>query len=109
MKYSFVLTLLLATTLSAWTPVKEWKGTSTKTTETFAIAGKEWRIRWKMATPAKEGVLSILIYNENKKLVGAAGGPDTDETYVKEGPGRFYLQILAIDVNWTITIDDAAS
>ena len=52
--------------------------------------------------------IGILVFTEDKKLVGSAtgrvGAPDV--TSVHQGPGRYYLEIRAADADWTVSVED---
>lgn len=38
-----------------WTEVASWKGKGIKTTESFAVTNREWRLRWKTENPSIPG------------------------------------------------------
>jgi len=94
---------------AAWTVVKEWTGTGSKVTESFDVVAKEWRVNWS-ATSERDGLgsISVLVFNADKKLVASATGRvgQPDLTYVHEGPGRYYVEVRAADVNWKLNVED---
>ena len=106
----FVVFLIAAAPArAAWGVVKEWTGTGSKVMETFDITGKEWRVNWTSKPSGKDyGSFGVLVYTADKKLIGSAtarvGAADT--TYVHEGPGRYYVQVTAANVDWTLTVED---
>jgi hypothetical protein len=104
-----VLETNLATTKpapSGWNTVGSWKGTGTKTTESFATKGAEWRINWKSAS---DGILQIMVYDANNKLVALAANSTaagSDVSYVRGAPGRYYLTINSANTNWEVTAEE---
>ncbi len=93
-----------------WAAVKDWTGTGSKATETFQVASKEWRVTWS-STAQGDGAgasFGVLVYTEDKKLVASATGRVgmSDVTYVHEGPGRYYLDVTAANVNWKMAVEE---
>ena len=104
------LLITSAPVFGAWNVVKEWTGTGSKASESFQVASKEWRVTWS-STAEGDGIGSsfgILVFTEDKKIVGSATGRvgQSDVTYVHQGPGRFYVEVTAAHVNWTVTVED---
>jgi hypothetical protein len=94
---------------AAWTVVKEWTGTGSKVTETFEVTSKEWRVNWSSkSTGDGLGSIGVLVFTADKKLIASATGRVglKDTTYVHEGPGRYYVEVTAADVDWTVTVED---
>ncbi len=98
-----------------WQPVKEWSGNGMKSTETFRIASREWRINWETQNENIAGILGIYVYKadgssqSNQMPVAIpvnTQGIGKDTAYVHEGPGEFYLQISSANVDWHIIVED---
>ena len=92
-----------------WREVKSWSGTGIKTTETFQITGKEWRINWTAKNEQVAGVLQIFVYDKNNNLVALAAnqqGEGSDVSYVREKPGSYYLTINSANVKWTVKVEE---
>jgi hypothetical protein len=107
-----VFAVLLAAAVparAAWTVVKEWTGTGSKVMESFDVVAKEWRVNWS-ATSERDGLgsISVLVFTSDKKLVASATGHvgQPDVTYVHEGPGRYYVEVRAMDASWKVTVED---
>ena len=78
-----------------WQPAEEpeliahFAGGATKTTDTFSIDQKPWRIRWQT-----DAVLfQVYINNDDGEMVTLISGP-SDTSVIRE-TGAFYLDILA--------------
>lgn len=92
-----------------WQEVKTWSGNGIKSTETFSIASKEWRIGWNATNENVAGILQIYVYKADGNLVTLASnqqGEGSDVSYVREGPGEFYLEINAANLDWVVTVED---
>ncbi len=107
---AFVVFLAVAAPArAAWTLVKEWTGTGSKVTETFDVASKEWRVNWSSKSQGDGlGSIGVLVYTADKKLIGSATGRVgvSDATYIHEGPGRYYVEVRAADIDWTVTAEE---
>lgn len=123
-----VATLVLALGLLAdsteaaeWRTLKTWRGTGSVTTESFATAGPEWRIRWTarpipqpvlpgLSTDGQTGMLSVFVFDATSRLVvdvfnsGQPVDPE-GQSYVHASPGRYYLSIVPLEVRWTVTVE----
>jgi hypothetical protein len=108
----FVVFLFLAAAVparAAWSVVKEWTGTGSKVMEIFDVTGKEWRVNWSSKSqPDSYGSFGVLVYTADKKLVGSATARvgNSDTTYVHEGPGRYFVEVTAANVDWTVAVAD---
>lgn len=71
--------------------IKYFKGSSTKSTESFHIEKKPWHMKW----IAKGIIFQIFIYSEDGTLISMVNGLE-DTTVIRE-TGNFYLEIIAID------------
>lgn len=94
-----------------WTEVISWRGSGIKETESFAVASREWRIRWKSGNEpiAGAGFLQIFVYGNDGSMVSLAAnnqGPGEDVSYVRAPPGRYYLTINGANIDWDISVED---
>ncbi|HTE06233.1 MAG TPA: hypothetical protein VK824_08555 [Planctomycetota bacterium] len=94
---------------TSWGRVGTWSGSGPKQTAMFDVASGEWRLEWTAKDAAGAGYVGIAVYNESGALVAmpvnqASGGSDT--SYVHAKPGRYYLDINAANVEWTVTVED---
>jgi hypothetical protein len=94
-----------------WRPVASWTGSGIKESETFAISEPEWRIRWATSNErlAGAGILQIMVHNaDTKQLITLAAnkqGIGDDVSYVRSGPGRFYVVMNSGNVDWSVTAE----
>ena len=81
-----------------------------KETETFPVASREWRIRWRSSNEAfNGGILQVYVYDDAGKIVGIPvnqGGPGADVSYVRSGPGMRYLKINGANIDWHVVVED---
>jgi len=96
-----------------WTTIAEFDGSSHTQTRAFTISGAEWRARWRcnrkidaygglfqaqLKEPGKdwtgETVVNTLLHGENS---------DSGTSY-QYSSGRFYLDIVASNTSWELTI-----
>lgn len=92
-----------------WQTVKEWSGSGIKTTESFEIKSREWRIEWKSSNEQVAGVTQIFVYDDSDSLITLAAnhqGAGGDVSYVRARPGRFYLTINSANVDWKVKVED---
>lgn len=89
---------------SASRPRLSWKGDGSKETESFAITGSEFRVRWTVAKP--DGLIFIQVVDETGRSVGNAQGSKSDSTVVRAKPGRYYLKISsAVTGGWEVSVE----
>ena len=74
--------------LLQWVPVKSWQVNGSKTTDTFSIDSRKWRISW-----STTDFLSIGGYSEDGEIVTGIDSKSDDSSIVHEGPGVYYLDI----------------
>lgn len=95
-----------------WTEVASWSGSGIKNTETFQVSSREWRINWETSNENIAGIFQVLVYDANGSnqmpvsIPVNAQGVGSDTTYIREGPGAFYLEINSANVDWKITVED---
>ena len=94
-----------------WAVVASWRGSGMKETESFAVANREWRVRWKTGSEpfANAGILQLFVYNQDGQMVGLAAnqqGPGEDVSYVRAPPGRYYIKINSANIDWNISVED---
>ena len=98
-------------TAPQWTQVANWSGSGMKETESFAVANREWRVRWKSGNEplANAGLLQLYVYNQDGQLVSLAAnqqGAGEDVSYVRAPPGRYYIKINSANIDWDISVED---
>lgn len=92
-----------------WRRVKEWSGSGMKQTETFSVAGDEWRINWASKPDNPASIFAIYVYDEHGKVVNLAAnvtGEGSDLSYIRSKGRHFYLQISAANTNWAVIVED---
>lgn len=85
-------------------------GTGNQQTPEFDISGDTFRISFDTTEmdSGASGFLGITVNDENGDFVSSATqqGSGSGETFVNEGPGNFSLDITAVSLNYTITVED---
>lgn len=94
----------------SWAEVARWTGKGPKKTETFSIPSREWRVRWRSwGEPfTGAGMVSAFVYTEGgdmKDLAVNHQGAGKDQTHLRGGPGRFYLDVNAANCEWEIIVE----
>mgnify|MGYP000532425782 CR=1 FL=1 len=93
-----------------WQRVRSFTGSSSKDTESFAVASREWAIGWQTKPSAAASYFSVSVHDaaddHQIALIAntATGGGDT--SYVRAKPGRYYLKITAANVSYAIVVED---
>jgi hypothetical protein len=94
-----------------WRTVREWRGRGSRTTESFQIRAREWRLVFG-AEPVGRGGGShaVYVFNRAGRRVADASRPGrgTDTSYVHGGPGIYYLDIDGNDVRWSVAVQEKA-
>ena len=101
-------------TPGTWREVAVFKGVADKTTDLFEIKGNRFRLTWRIEGANDLTGLSIFCYpeGETKIFVGVpvhvSGSKQiSDTTIIYSGPGKFYLVILAANLDgWQIIVED---
>ncbi len=70
--------------------LKTWRGTGYKTTDTFRVNSKKWRICWRSSEH-----MSVSAHRPNGDIVEVGSADGDGSTIVHEGMGDFYLDISA--------------
>jgi hypothetical protein len=92
--------------------VKEWTGTSKKTTEPFTMNGAPWAIAWENEPEPTERpsvvLFQIVVYSAENPgspitLAARTAEKDAGTTWINE-PGTFYLAIHAANTQWTVQV-----
>jgi hypothetical protein len=95
-----------------WHTVATFQGRHDKRTPTFIIKGNHFRINWETVGHENDSVMSVTVYKElmyNEWVDGFRGNnfPFSDTYCVYEGAGTYYLDIVAIKLDyWLIEIED---
>lgn len=93
-----------------WTTLKNWSGSGMKTTESFRVTDREWRIEWETSNEPfpGAGIFQIFVHKaDDDALVTLAAnkqGTGSDVTYVRSVPGRFYLTLNSGNVDWRVQV-----
>lgn len=97
-------------TKGEWNTIITFTGSTDKTTELFYIPSGTWRINWTY-TNGDLAAFGFFVYPEGETVlyvesVSADGPSQSDTTYIYEGPGNYYIKLLATNiVQWTLTIE----
>jgi hypothetical protein len=93
-----------------WKTIRTFTGSANKDTEDFTVQANYWRIVYTAQAPSEPMVFSAFIYPSGETAAYAAfvtlKKPGTTETsYIRAGPGDFWIKIIAGNVNsWTIDV-----
>jgi len=106
------------TVTQSWHTVTNLTGSEGRNTDTFSIKGSKWRFSWSATVEQDEwttgGSIYIFAYPEGKaegEYVAVVTAPEittskSDTSYVYEGPGVYYFNIMAASLaSWTITVE----
>jgi hypothetical protein len=76
-----------------WHEVAKFKGTAIKSTETFTIPDREWRVSW---DTEGNGLFQIYVYDDdgNLKEVIANVIGDSEDSSIIRGAGKYYLKFV---------------
>jgi hypothetical protein len=96
-------------TPAEWYTVAEWSGSGIKTTETFNVPSRDWRVHWETSNEAfaGAGIFQIYVYDSSDNLVTLAAnkqGTGSDVSNVKPR-GSFYLTINSGNVEWSVRVE----
>jgi hypothetical protein len=82
----------------------------------FTIVGPQWRVVYESvntAPPPVEGMLGFFNRNERGDLLDPNGvsveGDNRGIKNVISDPGRYYIQIITAEVDWTIRVEDCGN
>jgi hypothetical protein len=98
-----------------WTTIERFDGQGGKTTAAFYISGDKWRINWNVDTDVPDlAFFAFHAYPEGETIFHVTSvshqGAGSDTTYVYEGPGRYYFDVVAVNLNeWTIEVEDVVA
>ena len=84
-------------------------GSGNKQTPVFNVSGDSFRITSTLDTNSPRFlVFDVFVYKEGGRLVTTIGreSPGTDSSIVNAGPGVFYLDILAANTDYFVTVED---
>ncbi|HEX7239231.1 MAG TPA: hypothetical protein VF263_03115 [Longimicrobiaceae bacterium] len=101
--------LLNAQPRDMWWTLQLWRGSGSKTTERFRVSAQEWRVSFEGAfesAAVAAGGVSVTVYDARGRAVarGTLGGPGADITHVQAGPGTYYIEISAANMNYEIRV-----
>lgn len=93
-----------------WVDVASWRGGGNKTTEQFQIHGDQWRVVYagRIQQTGITGIVGFAAFSTDRRVMGTAYMERTgdDVTHFHRGPGAYYLDISASNMNYAITVQD---
>ena len=115
---SALIILVIVATMSAstqilaqgeWKTIKTLTGTGDKDTEDFTVPTYYWRITYTIKTESNYPRFSASIYPKGETTSYVAhvdfNKAGTDTSYVRAGPGDFWIHVLAANLSsWTIEV-----
>ena len=94
-----------------WRVVQRFSGVESGRTRQFRIFSSRWRVHWAAESlgQSKNNFAVIVADPAGTQLSTAVSivGGGSDVAYVHTQPGRYCLEILAIDTRWEITIEES--
>ena len=99
--------------VTAWRALGSWSGSGPTATEPFISDTGTLRLRWEARNERAPGtgVFKIMVYSDvsGRPLVLAVDhrGPGEATTYVNEDPRPFYLGIESVNLEWSVSVDEA--
>jgi len=93
----------------SWYDLTSFKGKDNKNTDTFKIQGNKFKLIYTVNPANDYSLFSIFVYEESnniyKDYISLDSG--TDSSIIYKGPGTFYLDITAANLNsWEVEIED---
>ena len=73
-----------------WHEVGRWYVNGDKTTDSFTISGRKWKISWRIPADGQVGIGGCA---EDGSIVANINASQSDSSIVHEGPGRYYPEI----------------
>jgi hypothetical protein len=99
--------------LETWHSVITFSGTGGEKTPAFVIKGNEWRVKRTVIVSATWSIFYIQVVPEGKasKTVAEWGGrvgySHTATQYIRKGNGRYYFNVLAMNIDgWELVVED---
>jgi hypothetical protein len=91
-----------------WTPVKEWRGTGSHTTESFAVRTPIWRVVAAGTLTREAGFRRVGVYDGSGRRVmyEERETSGTDTTCLRAGPGVFHLDIGGGFMRWNVRVEE---
>lgn len=91
--------------------VDDFTGSGSKQTPPFNVTGNLFRVTSTVTSTANDPSLTgitIIVEDENGDSVTSVSqqGAGTDTFFINEGPGRFFLDVLAANAEYTIIVED---
>jgi hypothetical protein len=95
---------------AGWKTIKTFTGSSYKDTEDFTVPTDYWRIVYTIRAESEEyAAFSAYIYPSGETAIYVTSvsfdKSGTDASYIREGPGDFWIKVLAANLrSWTIEV-----
>ena len=99
---------------TVWRPIAHWSGRGNQQLETFPIEGWIWRVQWasRNESPAGQGTLRVaaLSADSGREIAEITNvrGDDHDTKYLSDLPRRYYLEVSAANVEWSLIVEEPA-
>lgn len=98
-----------------WVTLATFEGTGSQTTSDFHVRGRQWRISWDVDGQAREDVVSFSVWaysdpsGQASKGSGSQDGSGEGQTYIRSGPGTYYLDVSSANASWSVKVEERAS
>lgn len=104
-------TITEAATTPGWQQVASWQGNGVKSTETFHVNSKQWRVTWNYTgrKGGDGGHLSVFAHNEDgswSELAASQTGAGSGDSIMRSGPGDCYLEISSTSGSWQVVVEE---
>jgi len=104
-------TTTTAKVVKSWQYITTFESSNSKKTDTFEIKGEKWRFVWSCDKANDMDGMNIAVYEEGndayKEFLFMQKCPEDEETtYIYEGQGTYYFDVVIANVNsWKITVE----
>ncbi len=92
-----------------WRMIKTFTGSADKDTEDFNVPTSYWRIVYTVVPQNEQSIFAFFVYPSGKTQGFVASvsfvKSGTDTSYIRAGPGGFWIKVLAANLSsWTIEV-----
>ncbi|MFA7254116.1 MAG: hypothetical protein WC107_06215 [Patescibacteria group bacterium] len=84
-----------------WRIIRSWTVTSSKTTETFSVSSREWRVRW-----SSPHFCTFSVHRADTELVDSGSAHGSDSSMVYSDPGTYYLELGTAGESSTFFVEE---